>query len=75
MLRAAPSSTLVSEKADSSAISAEALFWKSVEALKAAGRRPKRKPEDGEEMGEDVEVEVDSFWPPLDILDDPSEEW
>lgn len=38
----------------------------------AAGIRPKRKPE---AEGEDVEVDVDSFWPPLDMIDDPSEDW
>lgn len=72
MLRAPPSSTLISEQADSATANAEALFWKAAEALGAAGIRPKRTPE---AEGEEVEVDVDSFWPPLDMIDDPSEDW
>lgn len=72
VLRAAPSSTLISEQADSATVNAEALFWKAVEMLKAAGRRPKRAPEVG---GEELEADVDSFWPPLDAIEDPSEDW
>ena len=75
VLRAAPSSTLISEQADSATANAEALFWKAVEALKAAGRRPKQRVQDGEDGGGKLEVDVDSFWPPLDIMDDPSEDW
>ena len=74
VLKAGPNSTLISERADSGTANAEALFWKAVEALKTAGRRPMRKQEEDQDLGE-VEAEVDSFWPPLDIVDDPSEDW
>ncbi|KAH9843639.1 FAD/NAD-P-binding domain-containing protein [Rhodofomes roseus] len=68
------SSTLLPEQADSATTNAETLFWKAVSALKAAGRRPKRRTGEGEEEGEE-EVEVEGFWPPLDIVDDPEEDW
>ncbi|KZT66985.1 FAD/NAD(P)-binding domain-containing protein [Daedalea quercina L-15889] len=74
VLRPPPSSILISEQADSAAVNAEALFWKAVGALKAVGRRPKRRMDDGEDMGEE-EVEVEGFWPPLDTLDDPLDDW
>lgn len=65
---------ILPEVADSATSQAEVLFWKTVELLKGAGCRPRsRKEDDGEEANE--EVEIDSFWPPLDMVDDPSEDW
>ncbi|KAI0959198.1 hypothetical protein AcW1_004099 [Taiwanofungus camphoratus] len=73
-----PSSVLVTparspvlpELADAATSMAEKMFRKAVEVLQSAGRRPRA---EGSEV-EDVEVEVESFWPPLDIVDD-GEDW
>ncbi|OSX60621.1 hypothetical protein POSPLADRAFT_1147731 [Postia placenta MAD-698-R-SB12] len=74
VLRVTDSLPILPEVADSATSQAEVLFWKAVELLKGAGCRPRpRKEDDGEEANE--EVEIDSFWPPLDMVDDPSEDW
>ncbi|KAH9928951.1 GDP dissociation inhibitor-domain-containing protein [Fomitopsis serialis] len=74
VLRPASTSPLLPEQADSATTGAEALFWRAVEGLKAAGRRPRRRVGEGEDASEE-EVEVEGFWPPLDVVDDPSEDW
>lgn len=52
--------------------SAEITFWKAIEQLKMAGRKPQRKEKEGEQEGAQ---DIDSFWPPLEVVDDESEEW
>ena len=71
--------------ADAATENAEAMFWKAVEQLKAAGVRRSlvkdglRRSEDEENAGGERESEeVDSFWPPLDATEDDSstaDEW
>ncbi|KAI0751673.1 FAD/NAD-P-binding domain-containing protein [Daedaleopsis nitida] len=82
-------SQLVPSIADAGTKAAEAIFWKAVEKLKAAGVRrtaPKEETEkdDGAaekdskegEMESDAPDDVDSFWPPLDAVEDEtSDEW
>ena len=51
--------------------SAEATFWGAVEQLKAAGCKPQRKA--GEESQD--ALEIDSLWPPLDQVEEETEEW
>ena len=72
--------------ADAATGNAEALFWKAVEQLKAAGVRRSvvkesfgKAKESGEDPAETEEPqEIDSFWPPLDATEDDSnkmDEW
>ena len=61
----------VPEMADSTIGVAEATFWKAVEQLKAAGRRPQLK--EGP-SGDGTSDTIDSFWPPLDIVEE-EDEW
>ncbi len=63
----------LAELADDATTQAENIFWKAVESLKAAGCRPRRQSPDGEEAQD--ESVIDSFWPPLDAVDDPSDDW
>lgn len=60
------------EIADSAARQAESTFWRAVEALKAAGR-VQQKMED-EEGAEGNARDVESFWPPLEHIED-AEDW
>ncbi len=52
------------EVSDQITTDAEACFWRVVETLKAAGRKPGRKAPGSDPDGD----EVDGFWPPLDDL-------
>ena len=69
-----PAIQLLPVIADEATENAEAMFWKAVEQLKAAGVRRSiikesfaKVKEGGEEAAEAEEPqEVDSFWPPLD---------
>ncbi|KAI1788932.1 FAD/NAD(P)-binding domain-containing protein [Ganoderma leucocontextum] len=72
--------------ADATTGNAEAMFWKAVEQLKAAGVRRSvvketvgKAKEGGEEPADAEEYqEIDSFWPPLDATEDDSstaDEW
>ncbi|KAI0706927.1 FAD/NAD(P)-binding domain-containing protein [Cerioporus squamosus] len=70
--------------ADEATEHAETMFWKAVEQLKAAGVQrtvPKEEVEKGGDAVEKAELEessqeIDSFWPPLDAIDDESsDEW
>ena len=62
-----PYSRCLPEIADSAAVNGEDMFWRAVKALKAAGRLP----QGAEGEGSDV----DSFWPPLDYVEEDGEEW
>ena len=59
------------EIVDSTAGTVEVAFWRAVEQLKAAGRRPQRK---GDE-GKDVESpgDIDGLWPPLEYVEEENE--
>ncbi|RPD62128.1 FAD/NAD(P)-binding domain-containing protein [Lentinus tigrinus ALCF2SS1-7] len=70
--------------ADEATEHAEAMFWTAVKQLKAAGVQrtvPKEEAEEGdasvEKAGtEDTSPDIDSFWPPLDAVEDEtSDEW
>jgi len=68
-----PRSPLFPEVGDSAATLAESMFWEAVETLKTLGVRPRPQGGDGVDS---AEVEVDSFWPPLDsVADDTGDEW
>lgn len=73
LILSSPYSPYLPESADAAASDGEAMFWKAVKALKAAGRLPHRKREDGAEET-DTAIDVESFWPPLDYVED-SDEW
>ncbi|EMD31811.1 hypothetical protein CERSUDRAFT_119383 [Gelatoporia subvermispora B] len=71
-----PVTSLVSELADAATENAEQVFWKAAQTITSA--RAERKPQGGEGKGETPkDIEVDSFWPPLDVIDDEPtlEEW
>ena len=80
-----PAIQLLPVIADAATENAEAMFWKAVEQLKAAGVQRSlvqdgfRRSEDEEKAGGEREPEeVDSFWPPLDATEDDSstaDEW
>ncbi|OCH86038.1 FAD/NAD(P)-binding domain-containing protein [Obba rivulosa] len=61
-----PATSLISELADAATEQAEKIFWRAAELLNAS-----RKSEDAKK------VEVESFWPPLDVIEDEPnlEEW
>lgn len=59
------------EIADSAAINAEKTFWRVVNALKAKGIHPARA---NDSQGEDGDADVESFWPPLEYVED-SDDW
>lgn len=61
------------EMADSSVHVAEATFWRAIEQLKAAGRRPRPK-EGADSGGTEAPDVIDSFWPPLDVVEE-EDEW
>lgn len=67
----APRPPHLPEIADSVVGSAEAAFWKAVGYLKAAGIRPQRK--EGEEGASEGMTEVDSFWPPLEYIEEDAD--
>ena len=74
MLCSAPYSPYLPEIADSAATQGEAMFWQAVNALKAANRLPHRG--SGEKADETrTATDVESFWPPLDYVEDEGEEW
>ncbi|KAF7790767.1 hypothetical protein EIP86_001724 [Pleurotus ostreatoroseus] len=62
-----PYSPYLPEIADSAAVNGEDMFWRAVKALKAAGRLPQGAAGEGSD--------VDSFWPPLDYVEEDGEEW
>ncbi|KZT13206.1 FAD/NAD(P)-binding domain-containing protein [Laetiporus sulphureus 93-53] len=66
-------SPVLPEQGDLATVNAESVFFKTVEMLKACGRCPRRK--EGDEVVSGDVWEIESFWPPLDIVDDPSEDW
>ncbi|TBU50589.1 FAD/NAD(P)-binding domain-containing protein [Dichomitus squalens] len=81
-----PPTQLLPAIADVATENAEAMFWKAVEQLKAAGVRrsvvkESYKKSDGEEekvYDERKPEEIDSFWPPLDATEEDSstaDEW
>lgn len=81
-----PCTQLLPLIADAATQNAEAMFWKAMEKLKAAGIRPNlQKDKEMEDPGqsgkgvegtEDTEAIIDSFWPPLDdVEDETSDEW
>lgn len=60
------------------------MFWKAVEQLRAAGVQRTVPTEDAEKVDgevekaepEEVSQDMDSFWPPLDALEDETgDEW
>ena len=91
MIVTPPCTQLLPALADAATENAEAMFWKAVEQLKAAGaqrlvlKEPALRKEtnvemekDADEVPEDVaESEaIDSFWPPLEASEDPAaDEW
>jgi hypothetical protein len=58
-------SHMISECADSAATSAEAVFWKAVPVLQALRRRERHQTRGG--VDAEVDEEIDSFWPALDL--------
>ncbi|RDX39749.1 FAD/NAD(P)-binding domain-containing protein [Lentinus brumalis] len=70
--------------ADQATEHAETMFWKAVEQLRAAGVQRTVPTEDAEKVDgevekaepEEVSQDMDSFWPPLDALEDETgDEW
>lgn len=62
-----PYSPYLPEAADSAAVNGEDMFWRAVKMLKAAGRLS--------HGTEGKDSDVDSFWPPLDYVEEDGEEW
>ncbi|KAI0337560.1 FAD/NAD(P)-binding domain-containing protein [Trametopsis cervina] len=69
----APYAPHLPEIGDSAATIAESIFWRAVESLKAMGRHPERT-DGGSDMEASTTHQIDSFWPPLEYVDE-GEDW
>ena len=75
ILHTKPYAPHLPEIADSAATNGEAIFWDTIKALKTLDRHPGRK--NGDDSGEDnigMGREVDSFWPPLEYIEE-NDDW
>ena len=75
LITSPPYAPYLTEVGDSAASNAEAMFWDAVKALTASKRYPKHAAEGETKADEDAKNGPESFWPPLDYVEDDSEEW